>query len=309
MGQDPSGKRVRTSLSDSAPAYIAFAPASEGAVGLAELLDVLWRGKWQIFFVALGFCISGATYSLLATPLYRSEVILALNSPDDQMALPAGLGGLAGLAGFSLGAPRDSAQAIATLRSRVFVEDFILDNDLLPVLFADDWDATDGNWLTKDLSEQPTIWDGVNYFVEEIRTVSEDAETGLITLTIDWQDPAIAKSWADELVVRINERLRARDLGDSERRLTYLNSQLGKASLVELRQAISSLIEDQVETMMLAQAETEYAFRIIDPPRIPDEPFHPRLLLITVLAVFVGGMFGIVIVLLRWAASAGSIEE
>jgi uncharacterized protein involved in exopolysaccharide biosynthesis len=243
----------------------------------------------------------GVGYALMATPLYRIQAVLASTETESAAGIPSGLSGLAGLAGISVGGAREGSQSIATLNSRAFIEDFIRDMDLLPILFADEWDAANARWLETDPNEWPNLESGVEYFVSDVRTITEQPDTGLVVLTIDWSDPEVAVSWTEQLIARINDALRERDLADSEARLEYLNEQLASAGLVELRQAISGLIQDQIQTIMLAQAAAEYAFRVIDPPRVPNAPVFPHKRLVVMLAVIIGGMLGLFAALLRSA--------
>ena len=89
----------------------------------------------------------------------------------------------------------------------------------------------------------------------------------------------------------------------------YLNDRLESASLVELRQAISRLIENEVQVMMVAEGETEYAFTVIDPPRIPLERIRPQRKLIVFLSGTLGGMIGIIWVLMRLALARRRAER
>jgi LPS O-antigen subunit length determinant protein (WzzB/FepE family) len=272
-------------------------------VDLIELLLELWAKKWFILGIVTLFVAAGVAYALLAKPVYRAQVVLATTGSEQTPSLSGGLGGLADLAGISLPRGSDSRHSVAALRSRIFIEEFIAENDLLPTLFADEWDEQNDSWISGDPDDWPDLRDGVQLFDESVRSVDEDESTGLVTLSIDWSDPDVAAQWAGELVSSIDERLRVRDLAASERRLEILNDQLAATNLVELRQAIASLIENQIETQMLAQAESEYAFQVIDPPRAPKQRIAPRRKLIVIVFAFLGGAVAVFTVLLRLAVN------
>jgi uncharacterized protein involved in exopolysaccharide biosynthesis len=265
----------------------------DDGIDIIELAAAIWRRKTMISALVLLFGSVGAIYAFVAPPRYKSEVLLAATEREQGMNVPAGLGGLASLAGLTLGSTADSTESIAALRSRAFVEEFIADNNLLPVLFADEWDAANQRWKDDDPHDWPDIREGVEYFIEHVRTINEDVRTGLITLGVEWLDPQLSADWADALVHRINERLRARDLANSERKLAYLHTELEQASLVELRQAISRLIENEIQTMTLAHAEAEYAFKVIDPARVPRERSSPKRALVIALSALSGAFVGI----------------
>lgn len=284
------------------PIYVVHAPDQEHRIDLIALVKVIWKRRWLIAGVTFLFAAAGVTYAFVATPVYQAECVLVPNKSAQVPNFSAGLGGLASLAGINLGVSPDRTDAIATLRSRVFAEEFIRENDLMPVLFADKWDGANERWIGDDPDDWPDIRDGVQFFVEELRSIDEDLSTGLVTLTIEWTDPELAAEWVEVLVQRVNEGLRTRDLASSERKLVYLHEQLEQANLVELRQAISRLIEIELQTMAQARAEIGYAFKVIDPPRVPIEHVAPRKLSIFFLASALGSMIGVSLaLLLGWA--------
>jgi uncharacterized protein involved in exopolysaccharide biosynthesis len=288
--------------------YLVPIREEDEGLDIAKTLFHLWRRKWQVFLVALAFGVLGGMYAFLVTPIYKASVVLTPARVDATSGIRARLGGLASLAGIAMGpSSSDRTDAIALLRSRALIEEFIQENDLLAVLFPRKWDASAKRWKSDDPKEQPDVRKGVKLFVENIRTIEEDIATGLITLTIEWKDPEAAAAWVEDLVSRVNNRLRERDLAESESRLRYLNAQLETTASVELRQAIARLIEEEIQTIMLAKAGDEYAFKVIDPVRVPHEPAWPKRSLIVVLALFVGGIAGAILVLFQ-AQISGSRE-
>lgn len=301
MDKNEQSAVSRASTERVRPLYVTIAPPAGGGITLADLWKALWQGKW----IVIGLCVLSAAfavlYALSATPIYRSEVVLSPVSKGSMSGTSSPLGGLASFAGITVGGATDQVEMLAMLESNGFTAAFIRDKDLLPILFADRWDAQAQKW-NASLEEQPDVRDGVRLFNEGVRFISEDApKTGLVTLAIEWKDPKIAAEWAGELVQRINESARRRDIAESQRKLDYLNQEMSKANIVELRQAIARVIEDQINAMMLAQAQAEYAFKVIDPPIIPKKRIWPQRTLIVLVAVFLAGFIGTLIVLVRFA--------
>ena len=291
-----------TVQSGSAPVYMVHPGDQEEGIDLLDIVDTLWQGKAVVVLVTLLVVVPALAYAFLADPVYRAEAVLIPNDRDSGQNMPAGMAGLAGLAGINIGSSDNTAEVVATLSSRVFIEEFINDENLLPILFEDEWDGANERWRDEDPEEWPDVRDGVKLFTEEVRFVDENSGTGLVTLAIEWTDAELVADWVGKLTARVNDRIRNRDLRESEQRLQYLNAQLQNANLVELRMAISRLIEGEVQTMTLAQAETEYAFKTIDPPRVPIEPVAPQRILIAILSVILGGFLGVMTVLFRSAA-------
>ena len=274
----------------------------EDAVNLRELVLLLGRHKLLIAATIAVCMILAIIYVALARPVYRAEVVLAAVPQDDagagMGALGGQLGGIAALANVSgTGTPSKKDEAVAVLKSRQFTGAFITEQDLLPVLFAGKWDEQSATWL----GDPPSISDAVDLFAEEIRSVQQDSKTELITLRVDWTDRELAAAWANLLIERLNEYMRGRDIAESKRSIEYLNAELARTNVIELRQGIFSLIEQQIEVAMLASVRTEYAFRILDPASVPDEDKFawPNSKIIVAVAFALGLLIALLIVTIR----------
>jgi uncharacterized protein involved in exopolysaccharide biosynthesis len=239
------------------------------------------RGEWAIDRRALVVIVAGAAVgaaaasgaSFLLQREYSASVTLR---PTSLSSVTGQLGGLAALAGIGLGNDDDRSEAIATLQSRALISTFIEQHKLLPMIFADKWDAAAGRWRTTDPADTPSLNDGYRRFDQKIRSVTEDRRTGVVTLTITWRDPKLAADWANELAARVNREMRDRAIGEARRSLEYLNRELDKTQVVDLRQPIYRLIENRINTVMLANVRDEYAFKIVDPATPPDADDYSR---------------------------------
>jgi capsular polysaccharide biosynthesis protein len=149
-------------------------------------------------------------------------------------------------------------------------------------------------------------------FERRIRTVVEDRKTGLVTLTIEWKDKAMAAQWANDLVARTNAYVRQRALNLSARNLAYLNEELKNTNVVETQQAIYKLIEGEIKTTMLARGNEQYSFTVIDPAVVPQDKSNIRRLYVVLIGFFGGLVIGILWALLghrlseRWKAREAS---
>jgi uncharacterized protein involved in exopolysaccharide biosynthesis len=243
--------------------------------------------------------------AILLPKVYRAEALLVPTINESRMdaGVAAARNDLAGLAsrfGVTVGRTTADAQAevIATLKARSFINAFITDHDLLPTLFADKWDSAAKRW-TVEPEEVPQLADGYRYFTENVLEVRSDIQTGLVTVRIEWFDPAIAAQWANELVARINALMRGKAITDANGSLEYLRKELTREQPVELQQVIYGLIENDLTQVSMAQGRAEYAFRVIDPATAPqlDEYVRPQRLLI----VAVGLVFGVFLsLMLAW---------
>jgi uncharacterized protein involved in exopolysaccharide biosynthesis len=134
-----------------------------------------------------------------------------------------------------------------------------------------------------------------------VRSVTEDAKTGLITLAIEWEDRELAARWVEELVRRANGEMRRRAIDESSRSLAFLDEQAQKTNVLEVQQAIYKLMESEMKTMTMANVREEYAFRVIDPPVVADadDEAWPNKPLIAVGAALLGLMLGLLVAFMR----------
>lgn len=265
------------------------------------------RRVWIASSVAL-FTAAFVAAALLMTPVYRAVTLVVDASSERGGAGGLGnalgqLGGLASLAGINVGAGKPIEESIAVIKSREFTESFIRDLELMPLLFSERWDSQARRWRNEDA---PTFSEAFRRFDNSIRSVSQDKKSGLVQIEILWRDPQLAAQWANKLVERLNEEMRARAIASTKASMGYLESELGATTIVETRQAISRLMETQINQRMLANVTKEYALRVVDralPPDIKDVA-KPNKLLLFALGPLVGFIVGVGLALLAGAWKA-----
>lgn len=299
----------------------------EDEIDLRQLFAILWSGKWLIIAITFLFAVGGVAYAIYQPNIYQSTVLMAPANDDNTMGGISGqLGGLASLAGISLGNGRTNQTVIAkeVLRSRAFLADFIDRHNLaVPLMAVEGWRSKSGNWQfnrniynpetgqwlknEEGKSLEPTDWDLVKIFQNNHIDISENQESGLITLSVKSLSPETARQWAEWLVRDINEHMRREDVASAEARIAYLEDKLNDTSIAGMQQVFYQLIESETRTVMLANAQQEYVFKTIDPAVVPQEPSEPKRALIAIFAALLGGMLGVFILLVR-AFFKGSSE-
>jgi len=277
----------------------------ESKISTFEIAGILRKNLWVIAAFAITGLVAGSLVAVLSEPVYRAEVTLVpANKMGQSQSIGGALGSLGGLAqftGIDLNNNASTWANIATLESRTFIEQFIADEGLMPILFAERWDSQTGKWREKVGEDAPTLWDGYKQFDEKILDINWNTTTQLITLTVDWSDPNIAAEWANKLVQRINDQLREDAIAEAKKSLAYLNRELARTSIVGLRQSIFNLTESQIQQVMLANVREEYAFKVIGPavPPDPDDYVWPRPFLTIILAAVLGLVSGITFAVVR----------
>ncbi|KFA99328.1 Wzz/FepE/Etk N-terminal domain-containing protein [Vibrio sp. ER1A] len=294
-------------------------------IDLKELFFALWKGKWIIVATTFVFAVGAVVYAISQPNTYKADTLLAPAESSGQggLAKMAGqLGGLAALAGVNLGGGESSQTdlAVQVMKSRQFVEHFIQEHDLLvPIMAAKDWDANSntlvlndeiydestGSWLREPKGlrgAEPTAQEAYKVFISKIFSVSQDKESGLYTVSIEHFSPFLAQQWTTWLVEDINKVMRERVIAESTQNLDYLAEQLNKTSIAEMQSAFYQIVEEQTKSLMLAEVQEEFIFKVVDPAVVPELKAGPKRALICVLGALLGGMLGVVIVLVRFAS-------
>ena len=297
-------------------------------IDLKELFLVLWAGKFLIVAITAVFAISSVLYALSIPNQYKATALLApAQSDGGGLSSALGqLGGLASLAGVSIGEGSSSEAQVAQeiMKSWSFVESFITDNKLdVEVYAARGWSKTSGElkfdddlydvdkktWLLEDDQSgefrPPTSWELFERF-SEMLSVSQDNLTGLVSVSIEYYSPQVAKEWLDLYIIAINKHMQARQVAKVSNNISYLEAQIAKTSIAEMREVFYTIIEEQTKNKMVAEASPDYAFVAVSPSMVPEEKSKPSRALICVLGTLIGGMLGLVIVLVRHYARSES---
>jgi len=292
-------------------------------IDLRELFSVLWAGKKVIVAITGLFAAAAVVYALSIANEYKASIVIAPAQQEGGGLSGAlgQLGGLASLAGVSLGGGGGSEAAVAQeiMQSWGFVEQFIVNNELeVEVFAAEGWNKTsnvltinsdlydkDSNkWLIDEDGQlrAPTSWELYEAFSKRL-SVSEDKKSGLTSVSIEYFSPIVAKNWVDLYVAAINEHMRQRKLSQVNSNIEYLQAQIEKTSIAEMREVFYQIIEEQVKNKMLAEASPEYAFVTVSPSMVPEEKSKPKRALMCILGTLLGGLLSVLYVLVRHYAS------
>ncbi|HEY3515896.1 MAG TPA: hypothetical protein VGL98_02530 [Gammaproteobacteria bacterium] len=257
------------------------------------------RSVLVIAITGLAFGIAAFIGSQFMQRAYMSTVSMLSAVEDNQNAalqrVTNQLGAVAGLLGVGgQGGRRDVNEALATLRSRLIVAEFLKAEG-----FLDDIIEFMGPQAVADLSEEDALQAAVTYFQENILTVAYDTRTSLMLVSVVWIDRHKAAELANHYIAFTNEAMRQRGVDAARHRIAFLDKAAANAATVELRQAIYRLVEAQVNAEMMAATKPDYAFTVMDPavPAGVDEYVRPQAMLLTLIATMFGAAvaFGVLV--------------
>lgn len=289
-------------------------PHQDNAMDLVEVINILWKKKILIIAHSVIAAVIAIFVAINMPDIYRSYALLAPVQQQDSGlgGMKSQLGGLAGLAGISLGsgAMDNTDLGLELLKSYQFFERFAQKQEILvPLMASEGWDR-DNNTLILNPDKYnestqtwvrtpkpprgivPSLQEAHEEFLKLIE-IGQDIETGFITVSIEHYSPYLAKQWVDTLVDQINMDVKAIKVKEAENSIAYLNEQVASTQLTDLKIGIFELIQSQIEKIMIANSRQEYLFQTIQPAQVRELKEKPRRSMIVILATVLGGFLGI----------------
>ena len=288
-------------------------------IDLRELFGVLWAGKIKIVAITAVFAVASVIYALSVPNQYKATALLAPAQSDGGGLSGAlgQLGGLASLAGVSLGGGESGEAQIAQeiMKSWSYIEGFIADNNIAVEVYAaegwskgsntlqinnDAYDVETNEWLVEDESgaiAAPSSWQLFKSF-SQILSVSEDKKSGSVSVSIEYYSPQIAKQWVDMYIESINRFMQQRQIDKVTRNINYLQEQIEKTAIAEMQEVFYTIIEEQTKNKMLAEASPDYVFVAVGPSMVPELKSQPKRASICILGTLLGGMLSVLMVLI-----------
>lgn len=287
--------------SNQPPPYYPYPQPEEDELSLIDLWNIVWKRKWIILVLGPLFGGVGIFYALNQTEIYRAEATLAPSAEEKSTgglaALAGQFGGLASMAGINIGGGGSTENTIAVLKSRKFLIPFLSEGTRLQSLFHKEWDLEAKAWtVSKERraeNNRPTDLEAYAFFTKNVLKVSTDKKTGIVTLAIELPNIEATAVWTNELTERLNTHLREEAKNETDKNLAYLENQLKETQVLEIRESLYALIESESKTAMLANAKSEYAFKVIDPALVPEVRIRPKRTLIVLASGMLGGFAGI----------------
>jgi uncharacterized protein involved in exopolysaccharide biosynthesis len=266
-------------------------------ITLSQVFAWLRRHGLVLAVLAMFGAAAGVVVSGWLPREYRGDaVVMLLRDNSATSGLNAQLGGLAALAGISLG-DGSTDEALEVLRSRSLAAKFIEHKSLLPELFPERYSGPAGGWRER----APTIAEAVDRFDRRVRTVSQDKSTGMVRVSMRSRDPARAAELANHLIQLANDEMRKRAAGEARQLLGYLVEEASRSQVLEVRQSLYRLAESQLKTLAMAKVRRDFAYRVIDPAFAPDarDYVSPSRVAFAALGLFCGTLAALMISWLR----------
>ena len=270
-------------------------------INFKELTNLLWQSKYIVLTSFFAFYLFGSLYSSSLTPQYSSTALVkAVGSSSIASGGGSSLNNVAKLVG--LGTSNEISKTVVALemiKSKSFFLSFYNDPILLAelvayesynkstgkTLFKSSYIDEDGNWIV----DKPDLVDLHGSFLSHLKITRDEA--GFIYLQTSHPSPYIALKWNNWLFKAIDEYIRVREIKKAQKAVNYLENKLSSVKNVELQSGITTMIRNQLATLLLAEISENFVFEIIDKPYLARGPSSPNKGLIrssySILGIFI----------------------
>jgi len=269
------------------------------------------------------YCISVCIFALLftiasffATRQYYAEITAIAKSDSSILGMGSKLSSISSLIGSKINADNsDITFAMHYINSRELADSFIDKFGLRTKLFSDDYDdnghykyesdnanhyhrlfgknMTDINDI--DVCPDPGPSKRITYEkFKDVFSIDIDNVENIVTVGVRWKNPVEARDWANHYIDHANSILKKKSIDESNNKIKYLEDQINGNTSGEIKEAIYSLVENEMKKITVAEASDEYPFKIVQRAFLPERKVYPK----RILFLLEGAMFGFVILCL-----------
>tara|TARA_B100000787_G_scaffold29047_1_gene19291 strand:+ start:137 stop:1057 length:921 start_codon:yes stop_codon:yes gene_type:complete len=272
---------------------------------IKELFLALLKRIKLIFLITTASAILSVVYALSLPNMYTSNALLAVANEKSSLSSQLGsYSALAGMAGVSLPSSGNnkSTEAVARIKSFNFFSNHFLPFINLEDLFAVSKWVPEGNYLLYDdklfnkskekwvRNTSPIVPSNQEAYeiYQKILSISENKKTLFVSLSIEHHSPHIAKEWVDIIIKNINESMRSANMEISSNSINFLKERSQTTNFKEIRDAITQLLQSQMQSLMLASVSESYVYKILNSPIAPEKKSSPGRALICFFGTLIG---------------------
>lgn len=292
-------------------------------INFKDFLIILWNKKVFITTITLIGILLSVIYSLSLPNIYKSEALMIPASDNQSSNMISQYSGLAGLAGISMPTSNNenkTLEAIEIIKSFDFFSKYFLPFiDFQNLMAVENWERTNNvliydenlydnvnnKWIKNEkhpMKLMPSEQEAYDAYLS-IMNISRDKKSSFVTLSFKHQSPYLAKEWTALVISQINKIMRNKDKQKVSKSIDFLNSQSSKVTYGEVKQALSILLQDQIKSLMLIEANDDYVFEIINSPLVAEKKTEPIRSQFVILSALVSLIFSVLFVLFRHFSS------
>jgi uncharacterized protein involved in exopolysaccharide biosynthesis len=232
---------------------------------LIESFQILRKHRYLIILIVSIAVAVAAAVSFFLPKVYEARAVIQPVKKRDQ-----GMGNMRAVAaqfGIPTQESSNESEIVNLLRSNILREKTIKKYDLLPMFFdREDLEGMDENERT---------WEGIRHLEGALR-ITPSRRDDAIVLSMRDEDPETAAKVLNFALAELIEHMSSESRRVAETNRRYLESLIDKTTDPFIKANIYTLIAEQIEVAMMAEVKENFAFKVIDPPRVPDRAVRPR---------------------------------
>ncbi|HOV89590.1 MAG TPA: Wzz/FepE/Etk N-terminal domain-containing protein [Syntrophorhabdaceae bacterium] len=255
----------------------------QGEINIVDLIKVILKNIKFIGVIVGIVVVATAIISLIMTPTYESKALIMPTTSTKDIGIGMGISSMLGITG---PASPMSTEIVNLLKSNVLKEKIIKRYDLLKIFFEDDYEK-----MKRKMAENELLWKGIRR-LDNIITVNFKQKDNVIEIVAGYKDPKIARDLVNYTLIELTDYMSYEAKRVAETNKKYLESQIEKTSDPFIKTKLYALIAQQLETAMMAEVKENFAFKVLDAPRVPDIRTKPKrrqmVLIAFVVSIFIG---------------------
>ncbi|MEW6602070.1 MAG: Wzz/FepE/Etk N-terminal domain-containing protein [Nitrospirota bacterium] len=248
---------------------------------LLEYIDIMVSHRILIIITVVVAVAAAAVISILTPKTYEARAVIM---PVAQMQDQNGMNAVALQLGITARQTSNASELFSLLHSNILMERVVTKNSLVPVLLGK---AAAGK------NENEQLWDSIRYLKNTIYKATDNRRDGTIELSVQFRDPQMSTMILTSILTELTDYMSSEAKRVADTNKQYLESLIDKNSDPLIKQKIYALIARQIEISMMAEVKENFAFKVLDPPRIPDKSVRPRILINIMLSFITSLLVGI----------------
>ncbi len=282
----------------------------EDEIDLRELWETIKKGKKTIFITMFVIIFLTFVYVLQKPNSYKSQAIL-IPTESGGGASASGLGGLAAMAGISLGGGSMTPDVAfkSLLNDYDFMQNFVQKNHIVNYYVCENADQdyvfafgfrglydifhSKVNKINEDKSV--LVFNTVKK-VKNALSISSDKKSGLITISYTDYDRMYAPKVVNMFLKDASKYLVENNLKNINNRLKYFQEEISKVEAFELRQSLSQMISQILKEKVMMQSKQYYKCDLLTAPyaayiKNKSKPKRGLILIVSFVTSLILGIF------------------
>lgn len=273
----------------------------EEIIDIGRYFQILRPCWWKI--ISMSFAVGLVTLGYMFTKPNQYSASATITPATEEGKQSPALGVLATF-GFMVGGPSNEEDLESLFRSHDLSVRVFRKYNLWETVFPERFDSKTGllrsTWIDKLYGkgeyESPSDWDAIRA-AEDSLQVTRDRKLGTVYISFESRFPEGAEKIVQYYLEEAKTRLQEEALDRANKNMKFIEEQISRTVDALTRDRLYSLYGQEIENEMMARNREQFAFRIIDSPRVPDRKSGPHRAIISLLATTFSFMVFLVVFL------------